>query len=214
MANQKPKVRPVILVEGKYDQNTLSQVVDAHIIPTSGFGIFKDEEKTALIRRLARERGVVIFTDSDGGGLVIRNYLRGILPPETVKEAYIPDIPGKERRKLRPGKEGKLGVEGMRPGVLLEALRRAGALEEEGEEGGEEGGEEKNSTPRFTKATLFALGLTGTPDARRRRLQLQAALDLPATLSTSALIPLLNTLTTPEELSLLLPCPESAENQE
>lgn len=192
----KPRVKEVILVEGKYDQNTLSQVVDATILTTSGFRIFKDKERSKMFRSLALERGVVIFTDSDGGGLVIRNHLRGILPPDRVKEAFIPDVPGKERRKARPGKEGKLGVEGMSPEVLLEALRRAGVLEEApGEE---------NAPPLFTKATLFSLGLTGTPSASQRRKSLQSRLDLPANLSTTTLLKLLNTLTTPEQVEKLL----------
>lgn len=191
----KPRVREVILVEGKYDQNTLSQVVDATILTTDGFRIFKDKEKAALLRRLAMERGVILFTDSDGGGLVIRNHLRGILPPDKVKEAFIPDVRGKERRKRVAGKEGKLGVEGMPPAVLLEALRRCGALEAP-----------PPPAPQiaFTKADLFALGLTGTPSAKTRRLRLQSALNLPSNLSTTALLKLLNTLTTPEEVAKLL----------
>ena len=111
----KLKIREAIVVEGRYDQNTLSQLVDTLIIPTQGFGIFKDKEKAALLRRLAAGRGLIILTDSDGAGFVIRNHLKGILPPEQVKHAYIPDLMGKERRKRTPGREGKLGVEGMRP---------------------------------------------------------------------------------------------------
>lgn len=195
---KKPRVREVILVEGKYDQNTLSQLVDATILPTNGFRIFKDKERAAMLRRLAQERGVVIFTDADGGGLVIRNHLRGILPPDRVKEAFIPDVAGKERRKRVPGKEGKLGVEGMSPEVLLSALRRAGVLEEDGET------VETASSPPLTTADLFALGLTGTPSAKARRLRLQAALDLPANLSTPTLLKVLSTLTTRRELERML----------
>lgn len=191
----KPRVKEVILVEGKYDQNTLSQVVDATILTTSGFRIFKDKERSKMFRSLALERGVVIFTDSDGGGLVIRNHLRGILPPDRVKEAFIPDVPGKEKRKARPGKEGKLGVEGMSPEVLLEALRLSGVLEE---------APEKKAPPAFTKATLFSLGLTGTPSASQRRKRLQSRLGLPANLSATTLLKLLNTLTTPEKVEELL----------
>ena len=127
------KIREVIVVEGRYDKNTLSQIVDAVIFPVNGFAVFNDREKLELLRRLARERGLILLTDSDGAGFVIRNYLKGAIPKEQVKHAYIPDAYGKERRKRRPGKEGKLGVEGMRPEVLLEALERAGATFEDRE---------------------------------------------------------------------------------
>ncbi len=188
----KLRVREVILVEGRYDKDTLAQVVDGLILPTDGFAIFQDKARSALFRRLAQERGVVILTDSDGGGVVIRSYLKGILPPDRVKEAFIPDRFGKERRKRVPGKEGKLGVEGMTPEVLREALRRAGATEEPPQE------------PRFTKATLYDLGLTGTPDAAARRDLLKKAFDLPQRLSTNSLMAVLNVLTTPEEAAQLL----------
>ena len=192
----KPRIREVILVEGRYDKNTLAQVVDGLILTTEGFGIFKDKEKATLFRRLAAERGVVILTDSDGAGLVIRNHLKGILPSDQVKMAYIPDVPGKERRKTAPGKEGKLGVEGMSPDVLRQALLRAGVtLEGEGE---------TDKAQPFTKAVLFDLGLTGTPEAKTRRLALQKALDLPANLSTNALLGVLNIVTTPDEVAGLL----------
>ena len=121
------RIREVIVVEGRYDQNTLSQVVDATIITLGGFQVFKDREKLEFLRRLAQKRGLIILTDSDGAGFQIRGFLKGALPKELVKQAYIPDIKGKERRKRTPGKVGKLGVEGMRPEVLLEALRRCGA---------------------------------------------------------------------------------------
>ena len=183
-------------MEGRYDKNTLSQVVDGLILTTEGFGIFKDKEKAALFRRLAQERGVVVLTDSDGAGLVIRNHLKGVLPSDQVKMAYIPDVPGKERRKTQPGKEGKLGVEGMSPDTLRQALMRAGVtLENEGEA-------VKGSA--FTKAVLFDLGLTGTPEAKHRRAALQKALDLPANLSANALVDVLNIITTPEEVAGLL----------
>ena len=121
------RIREAIIVEGRYDKNTLAQIVDAPILETSGFGIFHDRQRLALLRRLAETRGIIVLTDSDGAGFVIRNYLRGAIDPSQVKHAYIPDIAGKERRKRTASKEGKLGVEGMRPEVLLEALRRAGA---------------------------------------------------------------------------------------
>lgn len=194
-AAEKPAVREVILVEGRYDKNTLSQVVDALILTTGGFGIFKDREKAALFRRLAQERGVVILTDADGAGLVIRNHLKGILPPERVKMAYIPDVPGKERRKRAPGKEGKLGVEGMPPAVLLRALERSGATLEEGM---------GREAPPFTKASLFDLGLSGTPQAAQRRRALQRAMELPENLSANALLEVLNAVSSPEEIARLL----------
>ena len=122
------RIREAIIVEGRYDKNTLAQVVDAPILETSGFGIFHDSQRLALLRRLAETRGIIVLTDSDGAGFVIRNYLRGAIDPAQVKHAYIPDQYGKERRKRAPGKAGKLGVEGMRPEVLERALRRrAGA---------------------------------------------------------------------------------------
>ena len=121
------RVREAIVVEGRYDKAALARTVDGVIVDVSGFGIFHDREKLALLRRLAEARGLVILTDSDGGGFLIRSFLRGAIDPARVKHAYIPDIRGKERRKRKPGKEGKLGVEGMSAPVLLDALRRAGA---------------------------------------------------------------------------------------
>lgn len=182
------RIKEAIVVEGRYDRNTLSQVVDAVIIETSGFGVFKDAERLKLLRRLAAERGLIVFTDSDGAGFVIRNFLRGAVEPSKVKHAYIPDRSGKEKRKRAPGKEGKLGVEGMSPAVLLEALRKAGAtfLGEAGE----------SAPPRraLTKADLYAMGLSGTTDAARRRQELLKKLDLPERLSPNAMLEVLNAL--------------------
>ena len=123
----KPRVREVIVVEGRYDRNTLLQAVDAAVVEVGGFAVFNDREKTAYLRTLAEKRGLILFTDPDGAGFVIRSHLKSVLPPDRLKQAYIPDIPGKERRKTAPGKEGLLGVEGMTPEILLEALRNAGA---------------------------------------------------------------------------------------
>ena len=187
------RIREAIAVEGRYDKNTLSQLVDTVIVTTNGFGIFKDKARLSLLRRLAAERGLVILTDSDGAGFVIRNYLSGALPPEQVKHAYIPDVPGKERRKSSPGREGKLGVEGMRPQVLEEALRRAGAVFlEEPPAGTAPGG--------LTKADLFALGLSGGPGAAERRRRLLRELDLPEHLSANALLEVVNGALSPEAL--------------
>lgn len=185
-------VKEVIVVEGRYDRNTLSQVFDAVIVETSGFGVFNDREKLALLRRLAEARGLVVLTDSDGAGFVIRNFLKGAIDPALVKQAYIPDIAGRERRKRAPSKEGKLGVEGMKPEVLIEALRRAGATL-----GGEEPARRAGG---ITKATLYELGLSGGPGSAEKRRTLLKELDLPEKLSANALLDVLNALYTEAEL--------------
>ena len=185
-------VKEGIGVEGRYDKNTLSQVFDAVIVETSGFGLFKDGEKLALLRRLAEKRGLVVLTDSDGAGFVIRNYIKGAIDPALVKMAYIPDVPGKERRKSSPSKEGKLGVEGMSAEVLIAALRRAGATL-----GGETA---THRTGGITKATLYELGLSGRPDSAARRRELLKKLDLPEKLGANALLDVLNALYDEESL--------------
>ena len=183
------RIREAIVVEGRYDKNALSQVVDTVLLETSGFGIFKNDELMALLRRLAETRGIVVLTDSDGAGFLIRSRIRSCLPKAGVKHAYIPDIQGKERRKRAPGKEGLLGVEGMSPQVLLEALRRAGATFL-----GEGTAAAAQERPPITKADLFALGLSGGADASARRAALLQRLDLPAHMSANALLPVLNAL--------------------
>jgi len=162
-------VKEVIVVEGRYDKNTLSQVFDAVIVETSGFGLFKDGEKLALLRRLAEKRGLVVLTDSDGAGFVIRNHIKSAIPGKYLKHAYIPDIPGKERRKSAPGREGKLGVEGMTPEVILAALRNAGATIEGGK---------TTSSGGITKQDLMALGLSGGSNAGEKRKALLKKLNL------------------------------------
>ena len=149
------KIKEAILVEGRYDKNTLSQIVDAPILETSGFGIFKDKKQMALLRKVAETRGLIVFTDSDGAGFVIRNHIKSAIPGKYLKHAYIPDIPGKEKRKSAPGKEGKLGVEGMPKELLLDALRRSGATIE---------GENVTQTRQITKQDMMALGLSGGPE--------------------------------------------------
>ncbi len=182
------KIKEVIVVEGRYDKNTLSQIVDATVITLGGFSVFNDKEKLAFLRKLAEKQGLIVLTDSDGAGFVIRNYLKGALPKELVKQAYIPDIHGKERRKRKAGKEGKLGVEGMSPEVLLAALERAGATFEDGE------GETPAVKDPITKADLFALGLTGGEGSAQKRQALLKKLDLPEHLNANAMLEALNLL--------------------
>ena len=182
------KIREVIVVEGRYDKNTISQVVDATVVTLGGFSVFNNKEKLAFLRRLAEERGLIVLTDSAGAGFVIRNYLKGALPKDKVKQAYITDIHGKERRKRHDGKEGKLGVEGMRPEVLLETLARAGATFLDGE------GERALRKEPITKADLFTLGLTGGPDSSAKRQTLLKKLDLPEHLTANGMLEALNLL--------------------
>ena len=182
------KIKEVIVVEGRYDKNTLSQIVDATVITLGGFSVFNDKEKLAFLRKLAEKQGLIVLTDSDGAGFVIRNYLKGALPKELIKQAYIPDIHGKERRKRKAGKEGKLGVEGMTPEVILAALERAGATFEE------EAGESRPAKDPITKADLFALGLTGGEGSASRRQTLLKKLDLPEHLNANAMLEALNLL--------------------
>ena len=185
------KIRQAIVVEGRYDKNTLAQIVDAPIFETSGFGIMKDKAQLSLLRRVARERGLIVFTDSDGGGFVIRNFLKGAIPGEHLFHAYIPDIYGKEKRKAAPGKEGKLGVEGMTPEVILNALKRSGA-EIVDVEVATKGG--------ITKQDLCALGLSGGKDSAQKRKILLAKLELPEHMSANALLQALNIFYTLDEL--------------
>ena len=186
------KIREAIVVEGRYDKNTLSQIVDAPILETSGFGIMKDKQQLALFRKIAAIRGLIVFTDSDGAGFVIRNYLKGAIPAEQLKHAYIPDVSGKERRKSAPGKEGKLGVEGMRPDVIMEALRNAGATIE--------GECASRASGNITKQDFVELGLSGGPNSREKRLKLLKKLDMPEHTSSNALLQAINLLMDIDEL--------------
>ena len=185
------KIKEAIVVEGRYDKNTLAQIVDAPILETAGFGIFKDKQQMSLLRRVAETRGLIVFTDSDGAGFVIRNHIKSAIQAKFLKHAYIPDIYGKERRKSAPGKEGKLGVEGMNPETIIEALRRAGATIE---------GESIESAHQITKQDLMELGLSGGADASAKRLALLKKLDLPERMSANAMLQALNLLLTTEEL--------------
>ncbi|MBR7011237.1 MAG: DUF4093 domain-containing protein [Oscillospiraceae bacterium] len=228
----KRAIKEALVVEGRYDKNTLAQIVDAPIFVTDGFGVFKNPKMLNLLRAAAETRGLIVLTDSDGGGLVIRNYLKGAIPPELVKHAYIPDVPGKERRKASPGKEGKLGVEGMEPEVLIAALRNAGATFLDDAAGAAIGrpheatGNRQQATGdaagalierphvaepiEITKTDLYELGLSGRPDSKEKRKALQKALGLPENLSPNALLTALNCLYTKPELEALLCHPESS----
>ena len=184
------RVREAIVVEGRYDKNTLSQIVDATIIETAGFGIFNNAQKQKLLRTMAEARGLIVLTDSDGAGFVIRNFIKGCVDPKLVKHAYIPDVAGKERRKAAPSKEGK------RPQVLLDALIRAGATIDGADAPDTHGG-------RITKADMFARGLSGGTGSREKRAALIKKLDLPEKLTADALLDVLNATMSREEFYAL-----------
>ena len=189
------RIQEAILVEGRYDKNTLSQVVDATIIECSGFQLFKNKEQMNLLRRVAETKGLIVFTDSDGAGFVIRNHVKSAIPPQYLKHAYIPDIFGKERRKTAPGKEGKLGVEGMTKEVILESLRRAGATFEENV---------ATIPSQITKQDLVALGLSGGKNSSLLRCMLMKKLEFPSHMSANALLQALNLFYSLDELTDLV----------
>lgn len=190
------KIREAIVVEGRYDKNTLSQIVDAPIFQTNGFRIMKDKAQMTLLRCVAQKRGLIVLTDSDGAGFVIRNHIKSGIPKEFLKHAYIPEIPGKERRKATAGKEGILGVEGMTPQVIVDCLKRAGATLE-----GENTLSDRES---ITKFDLFCMGLSGGPDSKAKRLALLKKLELPQHMSSNAMLEALNLLYSKDELYRLL----------
>lgn len=190
------KIKEAIVVEGRYDKNTLSQIVDAPILETSGFGIFKDKEQMALLRRVAEIRGLIVFTDADGAGFVIRNHIKSAIDGKYLKHAYIPDIPGKERRKSAPGREGKLGVEGMTPQIILDALRKSGATVL--------GEEQTRMAGNITKQDMMDLGLSGGANSSLLRKALLKKLDLPEHMSANALLQAVNLLYTLDELREIL----------
>lgn len=190
------KIKQAIVVEGRYDKNTLSQVVDTTILETNGFGIMKDKEQLSVLRRVAKTRGLIVFTDSDGAGFVIRNFLKSAIEPQYLLHAYIPDVYGKERRKRTAGREGKLGVEGMPPEVIVRALQRAGATvvgEKECAQGNE-----------ITKQDFMELGLSGSVGSAEKRKKLLKELELPEHMSSNAMLQVLNLLYNKEELLLVL----------
>ena len=191
------KLKEAVIVEGRYDKIKLSSLIDAPIIETNGFRVFSDKEKISLIRRIAATRGILVFTDSDGAGFLIRNFLNGAVPKEQIRHCYIPQLHGKEKRKAHPGKEGLLGVEGVSDEVILNAIRRSGATIL---------GEEAKPPQTITKADLFDLGLTGTPTAAELRKKLLRHLDMPSYLSTNAMLTALNCLYSLKELREILHC--------
>ena len=190
------RIKEAIVVEGRYDKNTLSQVVDTLILETGGFHIFKDPEQMALLRRAAQRRGLIVLTDSDGAGFVIRNRIRGAVPQSQVKHAYIPDVYGKERRKRQRGKEGKLGVEGMTPDVLIESLRRCGAHFLDDDAPLPAGG--------ITRQDLYAWGLMGGEGSREKRELLKRHFGLPSHLGTGGFLDALNLIATQEQVAAMM----------
>ncbi|MBQ9460360.1 MAG: DUF4093 domain-containing protein [Clostridia bacterium] len=187
------KIKEAVIVEGKYDKIKLSNFIDGLIITTEGFGVFRDKEKLALIRHLAEVRGILVLTDSDGAGFVIRNFLKGAVPSGRIKHAYIPDVFGKEKRKTTPSKEGKIGVEGLSEELISKAIARSGA-ECEITEG------RTRAAADITKADLYELGLTGLPSASEKRDMLKKRLGLPEKLTSNSLLAVLNCIMTREEL--------------
>jgi ribonuclease M5 len=180
-------------VEGIYDKIKLEQLVDAVILPTNGFAIFQDKERMNTIRQLAEKRGIILLTDSDRAGFRIRSYIQSCIPKEQVRHAYIPEIPGRERRKITPGKEGLLGVEGVPDEILLQALQNAG-YQAAGEKNGR----------LVTKQDLYRDGLTGKQDSSLLRSRLLKELGLPSRLSTNAMLNMLNALFGYEEYRTFL----------
>ena len=179
------KIGPAIVVEGRYDKNKVAQIFDTEIIEVSGFGLFKNKEMLTLLRRTAKARGLVILTDSDGAGLVIRNRIKSCISDGKIFNAYLPDIYGKESRKRRPSKEGKLGVEGVPDEVIISAVRNSGAADET-----------VPSFDRLTKRDMFELGLSGRADSRAKRKELETKMSLPENLSSNALLSALNAMRT------------------
>lgn len=189
------KIKEAVIVEGRYDKIKLSSVIDAPIIETNGFRVFNDKEKQNLIRQIAEARGILVLTDSDGAGFVIRNFLNGVVDKSRIKHCYIPQIEGKEKRKPQKSKEGFLGVEGVDDDVIIEAVRKSGATVI---------GESHSQERQITKSDLFCLGLTGSENAAKNREKLLKHLNLPCYLSTNAVLAALNCLYSPEELKLIL----------
>lgn len=195
------RIREAILVEGRYDVNVIKQLVDTIVFETGGFRIFNNQDQLKLLRRIAIARGLIILTDSDGAGFVIRNYLKGALPKEGIKHAYIPDIFGKEKRKRHTSKEGKLGVEGIQPDILLKVLKNAGATFIDAKGIRED---TANKSVVITKADLYTWGLAGGEHSVERRQALLKTLDLPKHMTANALLDFINAVGTREEIQHIL----------
>ena len=194
------KLKQAVIVEGRYDKIKLKNIIDAPIIETNGFRIFNDKQRQSLIRQIAEKRGILIMTDSDGAGFVIRNFLKGTVDKSKIKNCYIPQLSGKEKRKVRGSAEGFLGVEGVPDEVIIEAVRKSGA---------EIIGEETVKRNEITKADLYSLGLTGTENSAQKRKQLLDKLNLPGYLSTNAMLTALNCLYSLEELKNIIGNPHT-----
>jgi ribonuclease M5 len=184
------KISEVIIVEGRYDKNTLSQIVDATIIETNGFGIFNDKEKQQLLRTIAEKRGIIVMTDPDGAGLVIRNFIKGCVDPKFVKHAYVPEILGKERRKNHAAKEGKLGVEGMDAEAIIRALKCCGATIDD---------KKATAGESITMADLYAIGFTGRNDSAAKRAAFLSSMNFPSKMTAQTFLPLVNALMSRDE---------------
>lgn len=186
------KIKQAVIVEGKYDKIKLEQILDAVIIQTDGFGIFKDKQKQKFIRALAEKKGILILTDSDSAGFVIRSFLSGIVSPEYITHAYIPDILGKEKRKSEASKEGKLGVEGVSNEVILKALETAGII---GEQTDSDAAEKK----QVTKTDLYNDGICGKSNSLEKRKKLLKVLNLPERTSANSMLKIINTFLSYED---------------
>ncbi len=187
-------IKETVIVEGKYDKIRLSSVINGNIIETNGFRIFKDKEMREYLKRLAAENGVVILTDSDRAGFLIRSHIKSFLPPHQVKQAFVPEIKGVEKRKSKPSKEGLLGVEGIEEGVLLKALQEAGCSL----------GQEQSRKMNLTQADLFADGLSGRPQSAQIRRKFCRRLGLPGRLSTNDFLQAINCLLTFEDYKRIM----------
>lgn len=192
------KTDKVIVVEGKYDAIRLANIVDAAILRTEGFGVFKDKEKQELLRTLGEKRGLLVLTDGDSAGMLIRNYIRNIVPAEQITDVYVPDLYGKEKRKDKPSKEGKLGVEGIPDDILIEALRKAGVTEE---------GDVRPAVSNerlITRMDFYRDGLAGGPNSKAKRLALQSALGLPERMTGKQLLRIINMMVSYDEYRALV----------
>ena len=192
------KTDKVIVVEGKYDAIRLANIVDAAILRTEGFGVFKDKEKQELLRTLGEKRGLLVLTDGDSAGMLIRNYIRNIVPAEQITDVYVPDLYGKEKRKDKPSKEGKLGVEGIPDDILIEALKKAGVTEE---------GDVRPAVSNerlITRMDFYRDGLAGGPNSKAKRLALQEALGLPERMTGKQLLRIINMMVSYDEYKALV----------